>query len=165
MKKGKYSDNIRPIEPTGIKHPMYGNKIREPLMFGEKTFPGFPLQVSCQLMLESDCGWGLGHEIESPYGPITDFPHSHDKDEVWLLLGTNPDDNKDLGGEIEFWMGEGDEAEKYLITQPSAVLVPAGVVHCPVVYRNIRRPIISLPCLLDTHYKSNYTSIPKAFKL
>ncbi len=165
MNTGKYAAYIRPLEPTGIKHPMYGNKIREPLMFGDQTFPGVPLQVSCQLMLESGCGWGLGHEIDSPTGKITDFPHSHDRDEVWLFLGTNPEDNKDLGGEIEFWLGEGDEAEKYVITKPSAVLVPAGTVHCPVVYKNIVRPIISLPILMDTQYKSNYTAVPKAFKL
>jgi hypothetical protein len=166
MSKGEYAKYIKALEPTGIKHPKYGTMQREPLMYnGKDDLPEGPdLQVSCQLMLESGCGWGLGYTIEHPGGTITDFPHSHDEDEIWLFLGTNPNDNKDLGGEIEFWMGEGDEAEKYIITKPSAVLVPAGVVHCPVVFNKIKRPIISLPMLFDRKYKSNYTELPATFK-
>jgi hypothetical protein len=166
MSERKYEDMIHTLEPTGIVHPMYGHEIREPLMYnGVASIPGSPdVQISCQLMLQSGAGWGLGHVIESPGGQITDFPHSHDGDEIWLFLGTNPDDNKDLGGNIEFWFGEGDEAEKHLITKPTALLVPAGVVHCPVVFKDVKRPIVSLPILFSPSYKSNYVGMPPAFE-
>lgn len=162
----KYENMIHTLEPTGIVHPEYGHKIREPLMYnGKGSIAASPdLQVSCQLMLQSGAGWGLGHTIEHSGGTITDFPHSHDYDEIWLFLGTNPDDNKDLGGEIEFWFGEGDEAEMHTITKPSALLVQAGVVHCPVVFKNVQRPIISLPMLFAPSYKSNYVEMPPAFE-
>lgn len=166
MAQGKYAKYVRKLEPTGIKHPEYGKKMREPLKFGEKIFPGAKVQVPLQLIYESGCGWGLGLPLENPPGTdIMDLPHAHDCDEIWLFFGTNPKDNKDLGGEIEFWMGEGNEAEKYSVTEPSAVFVPAGVVHCPVYYKTVNRPIISIPILLGSDCKLTYVSkIPAAFK-
>ncbi|MEM2424861.1 MAG: hypothetical protein QXK73_06390 [Candidatus Bathyarchaeia archaeon] len=68
-------------------------------------------------------------------------PMYHTTDEIFLFLGTNPNDVMDLGGEIEFWLGIGDRAEKYIINKPSVIFVPAGTVHCPIVARNVRRPI------------------------
>ena len=166
MANKNYAKYIKALEPTGIKHPEYGKKMREPLKFGDKIFPGANVQVPLQMICEGDCGWGLGLKLENPPGNvIMDLPHTHDCDEIWLFFGTNPKDNKDLGGEIEFWMGEGDEAEKYTITEPSAVYVPAGVAHCPVYYKTVKRPIISIPILLGDNCKTSYINkIPATFK-
>lgn len=166
MAKGKYAKYLQKLEPTGIKHPEYGKKMREPLKFSEKIFPDAKVQVPIQLICEAGCGWGLGLSLKNPSGiDIMDLPHAHDCDEIWLFFGTNPKDNKDLGGEIEFWIGEGDEAEKYTITEPYAVNVPAGVVHCPVYYKTVERPIVSVPILVGSNCKTTYTEkIPAAFK-
>jgi mannose-6-phosphate isomerase-like protein (cupin superfamily) len=64
--------------------------------------------------------------------------HSHPFDEYLLFIGTNPEDQFDLGGEIEMWVGD----EKRMLTKTTAVFVPAGVPHCPLVIHKIDRPII-----------------------
>jgi len=166
MAKGKYADNIKKLLPTGIKHPEYGKKMREPILFDSRSFPNTPVTVILQYPFESGCGWGLGLNLVGPPGfdHIMDLPHTHDQDEYWIFVGTDPKNNKDLGGEVEFWMGEGDEAEKYIITEPSVVYVPAGVVHLPIVFKNIRRPFFSIPILASNTYTGKYTEIPAAFK-
>lgn len=65
-------------------------------------------------------------------------PHSHSFDEYVLFIGTNPEDQFDLGGEAEFWLGD----EKYLITRTCAVFVPAGIPHCPLVIHRVDKPFI-----------------------
>ncbi|MGD9393604.1 MAG: hypothetical protein PVJ81_01390 [Dehalococcoidia bacterium] len=165
MAQGKYAKYISKLQPTGIQHPEYNKKIREPLLFNEASYPGAPIQVVTQLICESGCGWGLGLTLVNPPGlDVKDEPHTHDYDEVWIFIGTNPKDNKELGGEVEFWMGEGDEAEKYIITEPSAVVVPAGVSHCPVYFKNVKRPFFSIPIVVGPHKPPKYTKIPPAFK-
>jgi hypothetical protein len=71
-------------------------------------------------------------------------PMYHVYEEYFLFHGTNPDDAKDLGGEIELWLGAGDTAEKIMITKPSCVYIPAGLVHCPLVFKKVDRPIVEI---------------------
>ncbi len=67
-------------------------------------------------------------------------PHYHDFDEYLLLLGLDPNNLADLGGEVEFWMGDGDDAEKHIITKTTAVFVPRGMLHLPMFIRRVDRP-------------------------
>lgn len=64
-------------------------------------------------------------------------PHSHQFDEVVTLFGTDPENPRDLCGEVEFWLGD----EKYTITESSIIYVPKGVVHCPIIFHRVERPI------------------------
>ena len=66
--------------------------------------------------------------------------HSHDFDEVLAFFGSNPDDTKDLCGEIELWI----EDEKHILTKSCAVFVPAGTKHCPLIVRRVDRPIFEI---------------------
>jgi hypothetical protein len=69
--------------------------------------------------------------------PKKTFPaHTHDFDEVIGLYGSDPQNPRDLGGEIEFWM----EDEKYIMTKSFLVFIPAGVKHCLKINR-IDQPI------------------------
>ena len=63
--------------------------------------------------------------------------HSHQFEEVVTLFGTDPENPKDLCGEVEFWMGD----EKYIITQSSIIYVPKGIMHCPLIFHRVERPI------------------------
>ncbi len=63
--------------------------------------------------------------------------HSHEFEEVVTLFGTDPENPKDLCGEVEFWMGD----EKYMITQSCIIYVPKGVMHCPLIFHRVDRPI------------------------
>ena len=63
--------------------------------------------------------------------------HSHPFEEVVTLFGTDPENPKDLCGEVEFWMGD----EKYMITQSCIIYVPKGTMHCPLIFHRVDRPI------------------------
>ena len=63
--------------------------------------------------------------------------HSHDFDEIVTLFGTNPDDTRDLCGEVEFWI----EDEKYELTNSCLIFIPKGTKHCPIIFHKVERPI------------------------
>ena len=58
-------------------------------------------------------------------------PHKHIVDEVFMIIGTDPKKPGKLGGEYEFWLGAGDEAEKFVFDTNTTVYCPAGVYHNP----------------------------------
>ena len=55
---------------------------------------------------------------------------------------TLPVDTNDLGADIEFWLGEGDETDKLAFSTASLVFVPRNLVHMPIIYRNVKKPIL-----------------------
>jgi hypothetical protein len=57
--------------------------------------------------------------------------HKHTVDEAFFLFGSNPEDITSLGGGYEFYLGAGEDAEKYTLTKNTCVYVPAGVYHGP----------------------------------
>jgi hypothetical protein len=63
-------------------------------------------------------------------------------EEQWIFLGTDPKDPTDLGGELDCWVGEGEDAEKYTITKSSCLVFPAGLTHAPIYIRKVSRPFI-----------------------
>ncbi len=82
--------------------------------------------------------WGIhkreGAWVRGPGGGA----HAHPHDEVLLLAGTDPSDIDRLGAEIQIDMGPGHE--RYVVTEPTAVVVPKGLPHGPVVTRWVDRP-------------------------
>jgi hypothetical protein len=71
-------------------------------------------------------------------------PHKHDCTEIFVFMGTNPEDPDDLGADIEFWLGEGKETEQIKINTPAAVIVPGGLLHMPIFCRNVKRPSLRI---------------------
>jgi hypothetical protein len=63
--------------------------------------------------------------------------HSHEFDEIVTLFGTNPDDTRDLCGEVEFWI----EDERYELTNSCLIFIPKGTKHCPIIFHKVERPI------------------------
>lgn len=82
-------------------------------------------------------------------GYITE-PHRHDYGEIFLFLGTNPQDTTDLGAEVEFWLGEGKERDKVTFTTSSSIYIPPGLVHFPQVWRNVKRPVMTIVVMPDS---------------
>ncbi len=66
-----------------------------------------------------------------------DIEHSHNYDEYLVFLGSNHENPRDLGGEIEVWI----DGEKHIITKSCAIFIPAGVKHAPIYFRRIDTPI------------------------
>jgi hypothetical protein len=73
--------------------------------------------------------------------------HTHKWAEFMGFFGFNYDDIHDLGAEIELTI----DGEKHLITESFAAFIPAGIVHCPLNIRNVKRPIFHFtagPCAI-----------------
>ena len=47
-------------------------------------------------------------------------------------------------------MGEGEEAERFTLTHTTAIYVPAGLSHGPLVYERVDRPILNIVVGLKT---------------
>ena len=88
---------------------------------------------------------------DTAVGTGEDFvPHKHDYEEVFLFLGTDPNDTANLGAEVEFWLGEGDGLEKAVFTTSSAIYVAPGVAHFPQIWKNVTRPIMTMVIMPTT---------------
>jgi hypothetical protein len=79
-----------------------------------------------------------------PRGPIKEpksvaEPHKHDYDEVLAMFGTDLDNPYELNGEVEFWLGD----EKHILTKSCIIFIPKGLMHCPLIYRRIDKPIFN----------------------
>jgi hypothetical protein len=78
--------------------------------------------------------------------------HAHDDyDEYICFMGTNPEDPHDLCGEAEIWLDD----EKHMITKSSAVWIPKGLMHCPVYFRRVDRPIVYFSTAPSTRYSKD----------
>jgi hypothetical protein len=93
-----------------------------------------------------DCAWFWPRSEEVV---VVDKGHAHDFEEVITFFGTNPEDPTDLGGEIEFWLGN----EPHTITKSSVIFVPRGVVHCPLILKKVNRPIFHFATATDKKYR------------
>ena len=83
---------------------------------------------------------------------MIDKPHSHPCAEYLYFIGGNPMDFKDFGAEVEFMMGE--EEEKHIITTTTWVYVPAGLLHCPLIFKRVDRPIMFGHVMFTPTYQS-----------
>jgi hypothetical protein len=77
-------------------------------------------------------------------------PHKHNYEEIFLFLGTDPQNTAKLGAEVEFWLGEGDDLEKVVFTTSSAVYVAPGVAHFPQIWKNVKRPVMTMVIMPTT---------------
>ena len=77
--------------------------------------------------------------ITEPFEMVS-HTHSHDFDQYLSFYGCAPD-MLDLGGEVEFTIGEvGKELQTIVFTKPFMCHVPPGVLHCPLRYTKINDP-------------------------
>ncbi|HTY81761.1 MAG TPA: hypothetical protein VMB24_03175 [Dehalococcoidales bacterium] len=81
-----------------------------------------------------ECVWFWPGEIKDEASPD---PHVHDYPEVLGFFGSDPNNVKDLGAEIEFFIN----GERNVMDKTFLAFVPAGVVHNPLHIHNITRPV------------------------
>jgi hypothetical protein len=80
--------------------------------------------------------------------------HTHPYPEIIGFVGTNPDDLHDLGVEAEIWMDD----KKYILTNSFLVYVPSGLRHCPLIVRNIKRPVFHFDLQITTgDFRSDFS--------
>jgi hypothetical protein len=89
------------------------------------------------------------HYIAAP-GILVKEPHSHDFAQFYFFLGADLTNIKEFAAEVEFSIGA--EGEKHVINVPTAVRVPAGMIHGPMNFKKIEKPIIFIDTLLSAQY-------------
>lgn len=142
---------VPPAEPdgSGTKYGRY--IITEPKMHGTpppegKRPPRLKADTTHVVSLDDEASTG-GFYTDFVWiwsGDMTMSPeaHSHDFDEMIGIIGFDPDnprDNpRDIGGEVSIVMGE----EKHTLKQSSLIYIPKGVKHCPLDFKNIKKPVL-----------------------
>jgi hypothetical protein len=91
-------------------------------------------------------GWDepLTQVLRPIYRPYMMLPdgHRHSNAEILYFIGGDPMNFKEFGAEVEFVMGEGEDAETHVITTTTWVYVPAGLLHCPLNFKRVDKPIM-----------------------
>jgi hypothetical protein len=64
----------------------------------------------------------------------------HKYPEVFMHLGTDPDNPLDLGAEVEMFVGP--EMEKHIITRSTIICLPANFPHSPWRIQKVTRPFL-----------------------
>jgi len=83
------------------------------------------------------------------------IPHWHKFDEFLCFLGGNLENIFDFDATIELSMGE--EQEVCLIEKATVVYIPAGLVHTPLTFKRVDKPILFHPIALTPAYYSKFT--------
>lgn len=89
------------------------------------------------------------HYITEP-GILVKEPHAHDFEQFFFFLGADFADVKEFEAEVELSLGE--EVEKHVITIPTTVHVPVGMIHGPLDFKKVEKPIIFIDTLLSAQY-------------
>jgi hypothetical protein len=124
MAKGEYSKYILPA-PIMREH---NGEIK----------PGYNFKSVYAHHGELNADFTLGfHYMNEPYTEV--YPHTHEAHEILCFVGGNPRDISDFDAEIEIGLGE--KAEMYKITKPSVVSIPPGLVHGPLTFKRVGKPV------------------------
>jgi hypothetical protein len=87
-----------------------------------------------------ETGWVFGMPDPNPHI----YEHVHDYDEIVIHLGTDPENQEELGAEIEFVV----DGQPLKINKSSAVFVPKGVKHGPLTWKKYQRPHLELTIMI-----------------
>lgn len=81
---------------------------------------------------------------------MEEYAHSHDFDMYLYFMSFDADNMGELGADIEIGLGE--EREIHKITTPASVYIPAGMIHCPLEFKRVDKPILFVHCTLASKY-------------
>jgi len=89
-----------------------------------------------------DINWIYDTHLPSVPGWVK--PHKHAQNEILFFLATK----------IEISIGKGKDREKHTFSHTTAVFIPAGLTHCPIVYKSVdkNKPQIMLALLFNPEY-------------
>ncbi len=83
-------------------------------------------------------------------------PHIHDWDEFLMFIGGDTTNMLDLGGEVEFSLGDDPRnMEKFVFTSATAVHLTKGLWHCPLNFKRVNdpaKPILFTNLMFTTDY-------------
>lgn len=76
--------------------------------------------------------------------------HKHDFHQILCFIGGDTMNVRDFGAEVEICLGE--EGEKHIIDSTTIVSMPPGLVHGPLNFKKVAKPIIFLEIMLTRQY-------------
>jgi len=88
-------------------------------------------------------GWSF---LTEPFLMVAEA-HTHDFDQVIFFLGGDPNDIGEFGAEVEMHLGE--PLEKHIIDYTACVYIPAGLMHCPLNIKAVKKPIMFIDVTLS----------------
>ncbi len=89
--------------------------------------------------------FGWIYDIPDPNPHNHEMVH-HNYDEIVLHIGGDPENPEDLGGEIEFYVG----GQPLTFSTNTALFVPRGVRHGPIIWKKFTKPHIEMAIMLGT---------------
>ena len=109
---------------------------------GSTIIPGTGVKP---VVLEGLEDWGgIQHRMKwkfvSKPGVIMETRHSHEFDEFLVFLSSNPADELDFTAKIELLLGE--EGEPQVIVTPTIVCIPQGLIHGPLTFKSVGKPVL-----------------------
>jgi len=135
QKPGPFPLELQGKDGGSAKDPVPGVKTTHVLTADESEQKGF---------FFVDGMWLWSGASREPVG----VPHKHDFDHVLCFAGGHIDDPQDFGAEITVWL----DGNKEVIKRNSIIFVPAGVVHGPILFNRITRPVFFLTVAITGKY-------------
>lgn len=124
----------KPIYEAGPKMEIKGRANPSMTLMSNKLIPDVNVYI--------EVGWIW--EMPEPNPHI--FEHTHEYNEILLHIGSDPQNPEDLGAEIEFWV----DGKPLSFDKTSALFIPAGTKHGPVIWKRCTRPHIQMAIMLGT---------------
>jgi hypothetical protein len=81
---------------------------------------------------------------------MVESSHKHAYPQILSFIGSNLANIWDFDAEVELWIG----GEKHIITETTVVYIPGNVVHCPLYFNRIGKPIMFTNMYLTAEYKA-----------
>jgi hypothetical protein len=129
LKFAKYLTNDFIIQGFQIKNRDTGEKFK---------------QAPKRLAFDGTNHWGLNYWMRMTYVTeafkMEQVPHSHEYDQCAHFYGGDLSNVEDFHAEVWFYLGE--EGEKQVITKPTIVYIPKGMMHCPLTFVRVDKPIV-----------------------
>jgi hypothetical protein len=95
--------------------------------------------------------------ITEPFFMVKD-PHAHDFDQFLHFYGAHSQDITDFDAVVEMSLGE--EGEKHTITEPTVLHIPKGMIHCPLNFKVVNKPVIFMNVALTPRYGTGPSGTP-----
>jgi len=96
--------------------------------------------MSKDLVPEAECclefGWINGLSEADPQ--VSE--HTHDFDEIIMHLGSDPNTPRDLGTEMELYIG----GQLVRFNTTTSVFIPRGIPHGPIIWKKVTKPVIQM---------------------
>lgn len=159
MSGKKYQDLVVTIQDPGIVRPFFEGKAEPVVEWDARCYEKTKIWMHTCIVHAPGAGMGAGDywERNLPDGSVEKHVasrHRHDSDEIFIFHGTDPEHPFELGGEVKFWLGRGEDEEMFVIDKPTVVYIPGGVWHNPNFYTRADRPFLEIVIMVSGEHSN-----------